>query len=507
MKSNAPIHKHNIHIEPYNVDIPVDDNTLLKDAIKNFGIDFPCGGNGLCGNCNIELISGDIELDSLQLKLLEKKGLSDERWRIACRCRVHGDISIRIPDMAHSSILSDNTLPDRSGENGYAAAVDLGSTTIVVQIIDKRNGKILATQSGINDQHKFGADIISRIAYAIQNQEHSDKLGTCVRDQIGNMIKITSELCQVTDKIENVIIVGNSVMHALFCGIDVTPLSAFPFQSSNNNTIRFTAEDLGWKINRECTVTFMQNIGHFVGSDILAGILRLKIHEQDKWITLIDLGTNGEIVIGNKSKILYTSTAAGPAFEGINIINGMRAVNGAICKINAETGESEVIGNTAPTGICGSGLIDAIYYFLRQGLITQDGQIADGSLERLPIQDNVYLYNKDIREFQLAKAAIATGLELLAEELGISMDEIGSVYIAGGLGNYLDITHACGTGLIKGIAPSKIVKAGNLALAGCKEMIFKSAEEEIGAIVPLLTHYSLETDPLFLDKFCENLYF
>ena len=305
----------------------------------------------------------DSSYEEMEKALLERKGLDSSRWRLACYGRITDDIVIRIP-VREQVILSDNSSSRLSGEEGLAAAVDLGSTTIVVQLIDRKTGAVLESFSEINGQNGFGADIISRIAYALQGPEYSERLALTVREQVGRM---TGDAVKASgrDDIRNVTIVGNSVMHHLFCKLDVTPLSAYPFQSPDNGRKEFTPSELGWSLPETCTVHFMPNISHFVGSDILAGILHTGIHRKDRWCALLDLGTNGEIVIGNKERILCTSTPAGPAFEGVNIVNGMRAVSGAVCRVDETSGKAEIIGNTRPSGICGSGLIDAIHYFLK----------------------------------------------------------------------------------------------------------------------------------------------
>lgn len=494
-----------VHIEPQGRTVEVRENTPLKEIAGQAGIDFPCGGKGHCGNCHVELLSGVLKADDVQKALLRRKGLSEDRWRIACLCKVEGDIAIRIPDRSQV-ILSDNARATRPAEEGHAVAVDLGSTTVVTQLIDRMTGEVLETESEINVQNRYGADIISRIAYAMQGASQAETLTASIREQTGRMISHMLENTGITD-IRKVVIVGNSVMHHLFNGYDVTPLSAYPFNSDRNGEARWTPAGLGWRLPEDCEIVFMPNISHFVGSDILAGILQCGIHKSGKWSALIDLGTNGEIVIGNRDRILCTSTAAGPAFEGVNIINGMRAVSGAICKVDADTGEAAVIGDTAPAGICGSGLVDAVHHFVKTGRITTDGRIADESLDRLPVKGDICLYDKDIREFQLAKSAIATGFVLLAAQAGVRPEEIEHVYIAGGLGNYVDIGKAAELGLISGARRESMVKAGNSALSGCREMTFDSAREEAAAIMPLLSHYSLETDPGFQDSFCDNLYF
>lgn len=496
---------HKIHIEPQGIDISAEDGTLLKDIISRFAADFPCGGRGICGNCHVELTGGSLERSGTEKALLRRKGLDEKRWLISCLSRVTGDISIRIPEK-RQVILTDNDATDRKGEEGYAIAIDLGSTTVAVQLIDRIDGTVKGSFSETNVQNAYGADIISRISYAMQGPEYLEQLTSMIRAQTGRLVFSVQEASGIRD-IRQVTIVGNSVMHHLFCGIDVTPLSAWPFQSGHNRQEDFSPSDLGWNLPEGCMISFMPNISHFVGSDILAGIVKLGIHRKERWTALIDLGTNGEIVIGRKGRIVCTSTAAGPAFEGVNITDGMRAVDGAVCRVDEITGDVTTIGGAEPAGICGSGLVDAIHHFLKTGKITSDGRIADENLHSLTIKGKVALYDRDIREFQLAKAAIATGFELMMKHLGIGLADIGSIHISGGLGYWLDIRKAIETGLVKATGDAQVSKAGNTALAGCKEMTFSSSRKEVEEIMPQLSHYPIETDPDFQDVYCSNLFF
>ena len=490
---------HTVHIEPFDIDISAEDNASLAEIVNGLGIDFPCGGKGLCGNCHVELVKGTMEISAREKALLERKGLDSSRWRLACYGRITDDIVIRIP-VREQVILSDNSSSRLSGEEGLAAAVDLGSTTIVVQLIDRKTGAVLESFSEINGQNGFGADIISRIAYALQGPEYSERLALTVREQVGRM---TGDAVKASgrDDIRNVTIVGNSVMHHLFCKLDVTPLSAYPFQSPDNGRKEFTPSELGWSLPETCTVHFMPNISHFVGSDILAGILHTGIHRKDRWCALLDLGTNGEIVIGNKERILCTSTAAGPAFEGVNIVNGMRAVSGAVCRVDETSGKAEIIGNTRPSGICGSGLIDAIHYFRTAGRIDESGALVNPN-DTLSLTPQVRLTEQDVREFQLAKAAIATGFQLLAAHIGIMPQDISHIYVAGGLGHYANISHALALGLLPDVGETQIVQAGNTALAGCKRFLATGE-----TVRPQIEHLALETVPDFQDSYCAHLFF
>ncbi len=253
-------------------------------------------------------------------------------------------------------------------------------------------------------------------------------------------------------------------------------------------------------------VQFLPCIASFIGSDILAGIVATNLHQKEKYNALIDLGTNGEIVVGNKNQIVCASTAAGPAFEGASISMGMRAVTGAISSLNLidRKIDCSVIGNTVPKGICGSALIDAIAIFRKLDLIGMFGEINSGETH-IQIEGKVYLTQKDIHEFQLAKAAIAAGLKILTAKLSIEIGDIEKIYIAGGFGNYLTIENVVATGMLESKV-EVIQKMGNTALLGAKMLLF-SKPEILDEILLKIKHINLEGESDFQDIYVEKMIF
>jgi uncharacterized 2Fe-2S/4Fe-4S cluster protein (DUF4445 family) len=296
-------------------------------------------------------------------------------------------------------------------------------------------------------------------------------------------------------------------MHHIFCGLDLTPLAAFPFQTSHSGAVRFTPQQLGWDLPQEVGICFAPNLGSFVGSDILAGILAARMHQKPAHSVLIDLGTNGEIAVGNRDKILCASTSAGPAFEGAAISCGMRAATGAIASLErkAQGGlQARVIGNAAARGICGSGMIDALAELTALGDIEPSGSISGGR-EALPLTSGIALTQRDVRELQLAKAAIAAGVTLLMKRLSITAADVESVYVAGAFGSYISSRNAVKIGLLE-FDEGKIAKLGNSALTGAKMLLFddnNSAEK----ITNITSHVSLEAEAGFQDTFCGKLGF
>jgi uncharacterized 2Fe-2S/4Fe-4S cluster protein (DUF4445 family) len=494
------MNKHTIRLHPLGKEFRVNNDTPLIDVLHEFGIEFPCGGNGTCGKCKVRLLNGEIVISEIHQKKIEQLGLSAD-WRLACFSRCTSDINLEIEQFNHL-ILADESEFEFSPQTGFGIAVDLGTTTVVAQLIDLSSAKVLAVETILNPQLRFGADLISRIQACVDG--HAVEMTQIIRSAIGTMIELMLKKHPV--ELQKVVLVGNTVMQLIFSNCDVTPLSSYPFHTDNLGLKTFDPEELGWNFLINGKVQFYPSIGSFVGSDILAGIAATGIHQKENYTALIDLGTNGEIVIGNKHQIVCASTAAGPAFEGANISMGMRAVNGAISSLNRIEGkmEARVIGNTAPKGICGSALIDAIAIFRKLDVIGMFGEINSGE-QQIHLAGKVNLTRKDINEFQLAKAAIAAGLAILAKNISIGISEIETIYIAGGFGNYINIGNVVSTGMIE-LPEEKIHKMGNTALIGAKIFLFSDAGIT-DEILSKTRHISLEGDPNFQDIYVDKMLF
>ncbi len=510
-----------IHLQPAGITLTANEGTPLMDVLHEYGVEFPCGGAGTCFSCKVKLLNGAISVSEKHAAALRKKKL-DDSWRLACMSVVEDNITLEVAQW-EQLILADNSAFEFSPKNGYGIAVDLGSTTIVSQLVNLHDGSVATVQQSINPQAKHGADIMSRIAFALKEEGNAEELTAITREavwgQVGQLLKNYPQPPGGYNQsgnviapfrglgVKNITIVGNTVMHHIFCGLDLAPLATFPFLTSHNEAAVFSPAQLGWDLPNDVKICFEQNLGSFVGSDILAGILAARMHEKQSYSVLIDLGTNGEIAVGNRDKILCSSTSAGPAFEGAVISHGMRASTGAIASLERNSQgqlQAHVIGNISARGICGSGLIDAAATLVASGDIEPMGSISDDRAS-LPLVDGVMLSQRDVRELQLAKSAIATGVALLMKQLGISAAAVENVYIAGGFGSYISTANAIKIGLLE-FDESKIIKLGNSALIGAKMLLFdekKSAEK----ISQITSHVSLETDPEFQNVFCEKLEF
>lgn len=417
-------------------------------------------------------------------------------------CFVDEPVEIEIGQF-ETIILADNTEFDFHPQEGLGIAIDLGTTTIVGQLLNLSDGNVINAISMLNSQARYGADIMSRVDFAVNRDGHNI-LHKTAKEDISNLVRKLSG--GLTTDLRRIAIVGNSVMQHTFCSHDLTPLSAYPFESGKHEFVEFTPDQLGLDRLLECEISFYPSIGSFVGSDILAGIMSTGMHCQEKINLLVDLGTNGEICMGNRERILCASTAAGPAFEGTNITMGMTASTGAISSVCMDNDRvsCHIIGNEIACGICGSGLIDAIALFLEQGWIDRTGQIA-GKKDKIVLDGDVFLTQKDIYEFQLAKAAIASGVDILASQLGINKPEINCLYIAGAFGNFINLENAIKLGLLE-FPVDKITRFGNTALIGAKMALFQE-RIEWKRILQKTKHISLESFREFQDVFVSKMFF
>ncbi len=484
-----------VRLEPLSVEVEVPRGGSLASALPQFGVEFPCGGTGLCGGCRVRVLAGSLQVTGPDLSVFSAEELADG-WRLACQARAEMPLVIECGQW-QMDVLTDNSGMSGGGKSGLGIAIDLGTTTIVAQMIDMATGTVLGVETNLNPQASFGSDVMSRIRAVLSGAD----LTTVVRLALGQMIaKLAGSRAQ---EIVEVVLVGNTVMHHLFAGLDVEPLSHAPFHSPHPGARCFQPLHIGWPLPPACRIRFERCLGGFVGSDILAGMLAVGMSRAEGLVALVDLGTNGEIAIGNRHGVVCASTAAGPAFEAGSIRMGMRAATGAISYVSLSGGEmcATVIGDVEARGICGSGVVDAVAAGLRSGTILSSGRIADRT-KLFPVKDPVVLFQADIRELQLAKAAIASGFRLLLKQLGASTGDLQSIYLAGAFGNYVQIESAIGIGLIE--APKGLVHAaGNTALRGAKILLLSAAEP----ILPRIDHVNLASDADFQDQFANCMTF
>jgi uncharacterized 2Fe-2S/4Fe-4S cluster protein (DUF4445 family) len=523
---------HLLKLSPAGLELEVPAGTRLQDVLFVQGVEFPCGGRGRCKGCRVKVLKGSLKTGAEETNLLTDTELA-AGWRLACRHSIAGDLELELAQW-EMSVLGDQSTFAFKPRTGLGVAIDLGTTTIAAQLLDLRTGNVLAVITALNAQARHGGDIMSRVEYALHDRQQ--ELEQLVREQLGGMVAqlLEASASNPKSKIRNpklselshpsslrfdaasvsgsdvkelsrIVIVGNTVMHHLFCGVNVAPLATHPFQSEHAERFQFSPCDLGWSLLEQTVVEFLPCLGGFVGSDILAGIVATGLHESRELMALMDLGTNGEVVVGNRDRMLCAATAAGPAFEGARISQGMRAATGAISEVRAEDGfiSCRVIGGGEPRGLCGSGLVDAVAAGLDLGWIHPSGRMANNPV--MPLAGNVSLLSADVRELQLAKGAIAAGLRILTKRLSVSLDDIAQLHLAGAFGNYISRASARRIGLLR-VPLSRVTPAGNAALLGAKRTLFEDAAVW-EAIARRVENVALNEDSAFQKIYAEEMRF
>jgi len=381
------------------------------------------------------------------------------------------------------------------GKGKYAIAIDLGTTTLAFALIDKASAQVLHTVTALNSQRKYGVDVLSRIQASVDGKR--EELRECIQKDICVGIDRLLEEYKFTAKnrnanpVEQIVIAGNTTMIHLLMGYDCSTLGVYPFTPVNTKLISGTSKEiLGYTLqNTEITTIVLPGISAFIGGDIVAGLYAVDIAEQEEVTLFIDLGTNGEMALGNCDRIMTTSVAAGPAFEGGNISCGTGSVAGAICSVdiacNPEKSFYDVnvrtIQDKIPCGICGTGVIETVAELLKNEMIDETGLYIDEFFETgfmlsgpngaiqisdMENKEEIVFTQKDIREFQMAKAAVRAGIDILISQYGINTEEIKNVYLAGGFGFHLNIEKAVSVGLLPGEVCDKVKVVGNSSLGG-----------------------------------------
>ena len=564
--------EYTVHFIDENRRIRVPGGTTLLEARIRAALpaDAPCGGKGTCGKCLCDFrpaggsewrrarmcqtpVEGDVEVRVLRSReklrvLTEDAGLSPEAWdplvravhvtvppcargdstsdwtRLAAAladagiptgganvnlCATLGALLARTKGEVWAVVGGDRVLEISEGEpQVYMAAFDLGTTSIAGYLIHVNGRRVCVNAGARNPQAQFGGDVISRADYALANG--TDALSGCARKALNDM---TGQMCDQAgvprERVFAVSLAGNTAMHHLFLGISPHSLVKAPYNPTLSQPLILEAARYGFEINPEALLFMLPVIGGFVGADTVACLISGDWLRREKLTLMIDIGTNGELVLGNRHRRIACSTAAGPAFEGAKIACGMRGADGAIDHAWLEDGALRwhVIGDGPAKGICGSGLVDLTAALLQSGEMDESGRLEAG--DRYDIGDTgVYLTQKDIREVQLAKGAMAAGLRLMAKALGVGVGDIEEVDIAGAFGNYIDPDSACAIGLIPPELRERIVPVGNAAGAGARlALIDSDAWREADTLARTTEFLELATLPEFQDEFVDQLGF
>ncbi len=469
-----------ITILPDNRIWEIEKGLRLRDALLAAGeiVDAPCGGQGTCGKCKV-LCQGEAVL--------------------ACQTPVDRDLTVTLP-------------PDTGGplgdpQAGSFLAFDIGTTTLTCQVLD-RLGHILQAASVRNPQVGFGADVVSRIRAA--SAGHRQMLTAQIRSAMEALIW---KLCANPQEIETVCVVGNPAMQQLFLGKDLSNLAQIPFKPILCKPEMTDCAPF-LPICPRAKLLIVPDISGFVGADTVAAVLSCGMQDTDELTLLVDIGTNAELVLGNRQKMVACAAAAGPALEGANISCGMRYAPGAIHRVRIENGRLCWEGAQKPVGICGSGLIDAVACALELGLVNQRGKILDdpGSSAQgnrcIRIADGVSLTQEDIRQVQLAKGAIRAGIGLMMQHMDVTFGDIHHVVLAGTFGATIDPASACRIGLLPDALLPKARGVGNAAVYGAAILAADPGKLDITQRILDITHYlDLSTHPAFPKTFAKAMRF
>ena len=476
-------------------------------------------------------------------------GISSHRKEKTVRVKTNVDLLKEIPRLLRNAddkitiTLCENDLIDIEKGNtvnhGFGMAFDIGTTTVAGYLLDLKSGEELSVVAKTNPQIIYGDDIIARIGFAQENEDGFKKLQSVIINVLNEIIMETSERAQIDkENIYKVTISGNTCMHHMLLGLPTSYIASSPYIPVIKEGINLKAKDLpGIKLSPNTHLYFIPNISAFVGADISSGILASGMWKNEKTTLFVDLGTNGEIVLGNKNKLWACSTAAGPAFEGARISSGIRAAEGAIdrVKIDGKQLTYHVIKDGKIRGICGSGLIDLVAEMLNSGLIDKTGRLISRELCYSRISEElanrimkdeknhrflvangkatqnghpISITQKDIREIQLAKAAIFAGIKILLKEADLLPDEIGEILLAGAFGNFINKESARRLGLIPPVALNKIESVGNAAGRGT-EMVLLSDEmkRKCGKISQEVAYIELSSRKDFQKEFMDAMFF
>lgn len=512
--------KYNVTFIKEDISIEVEEGTTILEAeIKgNLHPDAPCGGQGKCQKCKVHVLDG-----------------SNPGIHMACTTAVVENISVDTAAVEEAHMILEGgatrkidvePLKDENLNNKWLVAFDIGTTTLVAYLMDGESGEQKQLASTMNPQTQYGADVIMRCNYVL---EHDGKpLSKCIREAMNQLIEELADAQHITpEEISQISFVGNTCMHHLFLELDPDSLVKAPYVPVIKEPLIYKAADYDLHIHPQGILKILPNIGGFVGADTVGCLISTDFEHRCQNSLMIDIGTNGEMALTDGRRILACSTAAGPAFEGAKISCGMRGAKGAIDHITLEQDEIKwhVIGEGEPIGVCGSGLLDCIALLLKIGIVDESGRMAlpeelenpigrkyidslieiDG-MRAFRICNDICITQKDVREVQLAKGALAAGITIMCRHLSMEASDIQEVMIAGAFGNYMSPESACAIGLIPPVLVKRIAPIGNAAGEGSKIALINHREFlRSGELINEIEFLELAAEPDFQDIFVDEL--
>ena len=529
--------KYSIEFKPSGRKVACPAATTILDCCRanQIPVASTCGGQGKCHSCKVRIEKGiPTPPAGDELKILSADEL-ERGWRLSCRVKPAADLVVYLPsgdDLASSPAFKEELLakivPDAGGRHArraYGVAVDLGTTKIAGYIVNLGDGSIPGKYAMANPQAVYGDDVISRITYAMSSPAGGRDLKNTATTAIDGLIMELSAKAGVeAGRIKQVVICGNTAMHHLVLGLPVAQLAQAPYLPWVKNSINISANELGLKSAPGADVYFLPNIGGYVGGDHVAVLTATDALDIMAATLIIDIGTNTEISLVTGGKINSVSCASGPAFEGAHIKFGVKASPGAIDKIIIKDSKVKyrTIGRGRPVGICGSGILDAVAQMFNEGIIDSGGRMDKGhplvraNKGQLQVQvagseeslngEDIVITQGDVRELQLAKAAIRTGINVLLKSEGIAASDVKRIIIAGTFGNYIDIKSAIRVGMLPDLPLRRFSQVGNAAGAGaCMVLVSEAARETAETVASRVNYLELADRPDFMELYVEAL--
>ncbi len=517
-----------ITIDGTTLEVEANGNGSLLAAVRSLdpaAIDAPCGGAGTCGKCRVRILAGDAGQPDEQERRLLGSGQIAEGIRLACRVKPSSGLVARRAVVAGHAIIRESFsamagTPDPllSGAGLYGVAIDIGTTTIAAYLVDFGSHGVTATASRLNSQRAFGADVIARIEYAGRDPANLKELAALVRADTQALVdQLLAKSGASAAGLREVSVAGNTTMLHLFAAVDPSAIAVAPFTPAFTELRRGSASAYGF-LWPNATLTLGPSVAGYVGADIVAAIRAVGLESREKLSLLLDLGTNGEMALGNRDGIIACATAAGPAFEGAAISCGTGGIAGAIDSLSWEAGRlvCTSIGGGPAIGVCGSGIVDAAACLVRGGLVDETGAMDEAwSASGYPLAgsdgsaaDGIRFSQADVRQIQLAKAAVAAGIAAMLDEAGAGLDDIETVFLAGGFGSYLRPESAAAIGLIPPALLNRVETVGNAAGHGAVRMLlFRSEMDSMSSLARAVRYIELSGSDFFRDRFVEELFF
>ena len=498
----------------------------IGDAIVSSGLPLeqPCAGRGTCGLCKVLVEAGASPPDQVEWDHLTPGELAIQN-RLACRARLEGDARIVLaPIVIYSNKIFRASNRYKHTQSPLGLAIDLGSTTVAAFLTMLDSLEVQAGAAGLNQQTVFGADVISRLAAASNHRENAERLQRLALASINQAVDGLRMPERIRARIERVVIVGNVAMHHLLTSLPLDTLAVKPFQPYDRRAIRNASTLMGGIFPQGVQVSLPPLIGGFVGSDALACLAYFGFDRADGPMAAIDLGTNGEVMVTDGVRILTASTAAGPAFEGVNISCGTRAVDGAIVHVQVEGGELvlQTIADEAPVGLTGSGLLSAVHALVRAGVIERNGRISASpsvfsarlgtdqhGARQIPLtpDNHLWLTQWDIRELQKAKGAIRAAIDVLMGQLKLQPEDLQRIILTGSFGGQVDIEAVLDLGMIPPVRHEAVETIANGAGLGAAMFLSDDGFEFGEALAARAEQVDLDQDENFYSLYVNAMTF